>query len=142
MTPVVFNGKVLNSFVNDLFSDLPVSFKETSPLFKNTIPVNVKETQQSFVLHVMAPGFEKGDFKLNVDQKLLTISAEAKKEETVETDKIVRTEFYVNSFKRSFTLTDKVQVDAITAAYTNGVLVVTLPKKAEEKAAQLEIPIQ
>ena len=71
-----------NSFVDDLFTELPALFKNdfNKTERKGFVPVNVKETANSFQLDVVAPGFEKTDFKINLDQQLLTISVENKEE--------------------------------------------------------------
>lgn len=93
--------------------------------------VNIRETDKSFVLEVAAPGFDKGDFNVNVENDLLTISAkkETKKEE--EEKGYTRREFSYSSFSRSFTLPDSVNADNIKGTYNNGILTVELPKKPE-----------
>lgn len=84
MTNVKFNRKPfegsLNTLVDDLFTELPALFKTefNNGERKGLVPVNVKETDKSYQLEVVAPGFEKTDFKLTLDQHLLTISAEKK----------------------------------------------------------------
>ena len=85
MTHVKFNRKpfegTFNNFVDDLFTELPAFFKNefNNAERKGFVPVNVKETEKSYQLEVVAPGFEKTDFKINLDQNLLTISAEKKR---------------------------------------------------------------
>src|SRR5258705_6416855 len=76
-----FEGS-LNSFVDNLFTELPVLFKNefNQTIRKDFVPVNVKETEKSYQLEVVAPGFEKSDFKVNLDQDLLTISFGRKNE--------------------------------------------------------------
>ena len=61
-----FEGS-LNSFVDNLFTELPVLFKNefNQTIRKDFVPVNVKETEKSYQLEVVAPGFEKSDFKVN-----------------------------------------------------------------------------
>jgi HSP20 family protein len=90
---------------------------------------------------VSAPGLEKADFNVKVDGNLLTISAEKKTAETVEGQKMIRTEFSLKSFKRSFTLDEKINAAGINAKYENGILNVLLPKKEEVKEAAKEITI-
>lgn len=93
--------------------------------------VNIRETDNSFVLEVAAPGFDKGDFNVNVENDILTISAsrETKKEE--DEKGYTRREFSSSSFSRSFTLPESVNADNIKGAYANGILNVELPKKPE-----------
>lgn len=148
MTNVKFNRKPfegsLNTLVDDLFTELPALFKTefNNGERKGLVPVNVKETDKSYQLEVVAPGFEKTDFKLTLDQHLLTISAEKKNEEIKETEKQIRREYSYRSFKRSFTLDEKIDATNIEASYVNGVLTLNLSKKVAVKAAATEIIIK
>ena len=148
MTNVKFNSKPfegsLNTLVDDLFTELPALFKTefNNGERKGLVPVNVKETDKSYQLEVVAPGFEKTDFKLTLDQHLLTISAEKKNEEIKETEKQIRREYSYRSFKRSFTLDEKIDATNIEASYINGVLILNLPKKEVVKASATEIVIK
>jgi len=148
MTYVKFNRKPFegsfNSFVDDLFTELPVLFKNefNQSERKGFVPVNVKETEKSYQLEVVAPGFEKTDFKVNLDQNLLTISAEKKNEVKEENDKQIRREYSYHSFKRSFTIDEKIDATNIDASYINGVLTLNLPKKETVKASATEIVIK
>lgn len=96
-----------------------------------TIPaVNTVETEKAFNLEVAIPGLKKEDFKIDLNNHILTISSE-KKEEKEEKDgkKITRREYSYSSFQRSFQLPDNVKKESITAEYTDGILKLTLPKK-------------
>ena len=138
-----FQG-AMNSFVGELFSELPVLFKNdfNNPERKNWVPVNVRETNNSYQLDVIAPGFEKADFKINLDDSLLTISADKKNEEKKESDKDIRSEYSYRSFKRSFTVESTIDATNIDASYVNGVLTLNLPKKEVVKASVKEIIIK
>lgn len=133
-----------NSFVDDIFSEFPVIFKNefNNPQRKGSVPVNVKESATGYQLEVIAPGFEKGDFKINLEKDMLTISGEKKIVEKQENDKQIRREFSYNSFKRSFTLDATIDATNIDASYINGVLTLNLPKKEAVKAATKEIVIK
>jgi HSP20 family protein len=144
MTTVKFNRKPFNSFMDDFFTELPALFKNDFNNYeqKGLVPVNVKETEKSYRLEVIAPGFEKTDFKLNLEQNLLTISVEKKEEEKKENEKEIRNEYSYRSFKRSFTIDEKIDATGIEASYINGVLTLNLPKKEEVKASATEIAIK
>jgi len=148
MTHVKFNhrpyNRSFNNFVDELFTDFPVLFKNdaTAQQGKGFVPVNILETEKGYTIHVIAPGFEKTDFKVNLDQHLLTISAEKKEEVKDEKEKNIRNEYRFGSFKRSFTLDDKIAADSIEAKYVNGVLTLNLPRKEQEKPASKDISIQ
>src|SRR5688572_19334472 len=136
--------KTFNSMVEDLFADFPGFFKNDPAVtnLKGSIPVNIMETGSGYQLEVIAPGFEKNDFKVNLDQQLLTISAEKKAENNSESGKKIRSEFEFRSFKRSFTMNEQIDATKIEASYINGVLLLNLPKKEEVKEAAKEIEIK
>lgn len=135
--PQTVNGLMEDFFFNGLN-------RRNDDTVYSHVPVNIKETKESFDLQVIAPGLNKEDFKINVDKNNLTISFEQKKEETKEggeQEKWVRTEYRMHSFKRSFTLTEKIDTAKIAAKYTDGILTVALPKKEVEEPAKLEIAV-
>ena len=85
---------------------------------------------------------KKEDFKLAVENNVLSISSEKKEESKQENERYTRKEFSYSSFSRSFTMPEHVDTEAISAEYTNGVLKLTLPKKDEaKKKAVREISI-
>jgi HSP20 family protein len=104
----------------------------------STLPaVNIKETDNSYEVEMAAPGMKKEDFKIELDNNLLTISSEKTEEqqEGGEKEKYSRREFSYQSFQRSFSLPKEVvDEDKIEAHYREGVLHLSIPKK--EKAKQ------
>lgn len=97
--------------------------------------VNIMESEDGFNVEVAAPGMVKEDFNIELDNDVLTISSEEKKENE-STDKIgrfTRKEFSYRTFKRAFSLPDSVDNSKISASYNNGVLEIALPKKEEAK---------
>ena len=115
--------------MDQIFKDLLGGTQYTQ---RATPPVNIKETEQSFSIAVVAPGLKKEEFAIEVDKKLLTIShkVDAEKADDVE-GKYTRKEFTQTSFKRAFTLPENVNEADINAAYQDGILTITLPKKEE-----------
>ncbi len=159
MTNVKFSSRpfegTLNNLVDNLFSELPVLFRNdlSDAATKGFVPVNVKETDKAYEMEVVAPGFEKTDFKVNLDKDLLTISAEKKTEPdsnrvkedsfgSAAQEKQIRREYSYRSFKRTFTLDEKIDATNIAASCINGVLVLNLPKKVEVKTPATEITIK
>lgn len=100
-----------------------------------TLPsVNIKEGGEVFEVEVAAPGFEKKDFKIELNHDLLTISSEKKVDkETREDQQFTRREFSYQSFSRSFTLPNIADGEKIAAKYENGILKVVIPKKDEAR---------
>ena len=132
-----------NSILEDLFTELPGVLKNDFNKFvpKAWVPVNVKETDKAFELEVVAPGFVKEDFKISMEDNLVTISAEKKAEVKTENEKEIRNEYSFKSFKRTFTIDEKIDATKTDASYINGVLRLNFLKKVEVKQAT-EIKIQ
>ena len=138
-----FEG-TFNNLVDDLFTELPVLLSSgfNNTVRKDSVPVNVKEIEKGFQLDVIAPGFDKTDFKVNIEQDILTVSAEKTNEVYEESEKQIRKEYNFRSFKRSFTLDEKIDATNIEASYVNGVLRLNLPKKEAVKQSATEIVIK
>lgn len=146
MTLVKANSPFTKSFdglMNELFNELPSTFGKTvrEDVFAFP-PVNITEKSDSYHLALSAPGFAKTDFAIKLDGNILTISAEKANEQKTETNKMIRKEFSTKSFKRSFTVDEKIEALNISAIYENGILNIGLPKKEQAKAITKEINIQ
>jgi HSP20 family protein len=94
---------------------------------------NIIENPESFQLDLAAPGMKKDDFKINLENNILTVSSEVEDEKLEEGKNYTRKEFSYGSFSRSFTLPKIIDLDKIRADYENGILKVLLPKKEEAK---------
>ena len=105
--------------------------------------VNLAESEKEWHIELSAPGFNKEDFKLNLEKDLLTISAEHKTEVAQEGKEYTRREFSFGSFTRSFRIKENsIDEDKILAVYENGILNVTLPKRAlepEKKVKEIRV---
>ncbi len=140
MIPMLRNKRFLPSFDDDEFLRDFFDF-ESNP----SVPeVNVREKQNEYVIELAAPGLDKKDFNVNVQNNMLVISSEKedKDEKKDENDNFLRREFSYSSFQRSFNLPEGVKPDDIKAKHENGVLYVTIPKKEEVKqgpSKQIEI---
>ena len=97
--------------------------------------VNIRETGDSFEVEMAAPGMSKKDFKIELDNNLLSIYSEKQQEVDKKVgERYTRKEFSYHSFQRSFTLPrGVVDADKINASYEDGVLHITIPKKEEAK---------
>jgi len=106
------------------------------------VPVNIREKDAAYELQVVAPGLKKEDFKINLERNILTVSFEQKEENTGQKEaKWIRSEYSFRSFKRSFTLNDKIETAGINAKYNDGILEITLPKKENAAPATQEITV-
>ena len=140
MIPMLRNKRFLPSFDDDDFLKDFFDF-ESNP----SVPeVNVREKQDEYVIELAAPGLNKKDFNVNVQNNVLVVSSEKedKDEKKDDNDNFLRREFSYSSFQRSFSLPEGVKPDDINAKHENGVLYVTIPKKDELKqqpSKQIEI---
>ena len=107
----------------------------------STFRTDVIDTGDTFKLESELPGFKKEDIKIDIENDCLTISAERKADNKEEKDSYVKRERYYGSFSRSFDVSG-INVDGIEAAYKDGVLTVTLPKKAAEIPASRRLEIK
>jgi len=118
-------------FENDLFDWSNRNYSNTN----TTLPsVNIKESTDDFEVEVAAPGFNKNDFRIELNHDLLTISSEKELDkETKEGQQFTLREFSYQSFSRSFTLPNSADSEKIGAKYENGILRILIPKKEEAK---------
>ena len=132
----------LTNVFDELFNSFPATWGNGATVGSTTAPVNITELEAGYNLEFNVPGRNKEDFKINVDKGLLTVSYEKKEQVESKESKSIRREFTLQSFKRSFTLDEKVNAEGIEAKYENGILNVFLPKKEEVKVAPKQISIQ
>jgi len=139
MTIVRWNRPArFNNFMDDFFMQKP-SFGGSE--FTGTKhPVNIVEKENGYELQLLAPGFTKEAFEVVLEKNLLTITATPGGKEAE--GKKLRTEFSLQPVKRSFTVDEEIQADAIAAQYVNGVLTLNLPRKAEVSTATKKITVQ
>jgi HSP20 family protein len=116
---------VSNIFDNDLGDFFGKRFSDPA--------ANIIEHSDSFLLEIAAPGMVKNDFKINLENNILTISAEVEDQKREEGKNYSRKEFYYGSFSRSFTLPKTIDLENIKADYDSGILKIALPKKDEAK---------
>ena len=141
MTLVKNNPVYLGNLVDELFHQFPAAWGKDSHHQYAYPPANINETTDAYQVAISAPGRNKEDFSIQVDNNLLTISFEKKAEAEQANYKTIRKEFSFRSFKRSFSLDEKIDTTGIQAKYENGVLLVLLPKKEEVKIAPKQITV-
>jgi HSP20 family protein len=122
--------------LSDIFDDFERRFY--SPFkYEGFIPAaNIKENERSFDIEIAVPGMKKDDFKINLENNILTVSTEKEEEKNEENKNYTRKEFMYGSFSRSFTLPKVVETEQIKASYENGILSIQLPKKDEAKISK------
>lgn len=121
------------------FEEMSRSFWDNNNV--SAFRTDITEKDGKYVLEADLPGFKKEDISVDIDKDCLTITAEHKSEEKEENaDSYIRRERYYGSYTRSFNVKG-IDTEAITAAYNDGVLTLTMPKKEPEipAARRLEI---
>ena len=126
-----------NFFANDLLN-FPQNFKSMNGTFP---AANIKETGVDYSIELAIPGKKKGDFEIDVNENILTISSQEQKTNEEKGENFTRKEFSYQSFKRSFRLPEIAEFDKSTARYEDGILKILIPKKKDKKEALKRISI-
>ena len=127
--------------IDDLFRGFfvrPVSYERPSGVAQ--FRVDVSENDQAYTLRAEIPGVRKDDIQITIDGDTVAIGAEVKHEKDVKNaDRVLRTERTFGKVYRAFTLGQAVDETTAAARYTDGVLELTLPKKAAVQAKRITI---
>jgi HSP20 family protein len=117
---------LFNSLIDDLFIN-----QDWNHISATLPAANIIEADDHFNIELAAPGKKKSDFTIELDEGVLTISSETEIKSTEKDGSFTRKEFGYSSFKRSFNIPETISADKISASYKEGILTVSLPKKAE-----------
>jgi HSP20 family protein len=131
--PSLIGGPYLSDFVdNENFFDSDLLRRQFAPA------VNVRETEKHFEIEVAAPGLNKKDFNITVENRVLTISSDKEEQKEEKDGNYTRKEFSYHSFTRSFTLPEGVKEEDVKATYSDGVLRLNVAKNitADPKVAK------
>lgn len=122
------------------FEEMSRSFWDNNNV--SAFRTDITEKDGKYILEADLPGFKKEDISVDIDKDCLTITAEHKSEEKEENaDSYIRRERYYGSYTRSFNV-KVIDTEAITAAYNDGVLTLTMPKKEPEVPAARRLEIK
>lgn len=136
MLPIIRKRAIWPDLTRDYFNDdffYPVVRQNN--YFANTPAVNISEDDKQFTIELAAPGVDKKDIHVNLNDDLLTISSACKEEENEGKEgKWTRHEFSYRSFCRSFSLPETIDREKIKAVHKDGILRIDIPKKEESKA--------
>jgi HSP20 family protein len=131
-----------NELVDDLFKGFlrPVALEGRAGEALPRMKVDVKEKNGAYVVSAEAPGVKKEDIHVTIDGAQVTISAQVKQEKEEKDERTLHTERVYGQMTRSFSLPQEVDESKAEAKFRDGVLELTLPKKAA--AARKQISIQ
>jgi HSP20 family protein len=131
MLPMITRRSYKPLTLSDFFNE---DFFPTFNRNSTSLPaVNIREDEKAFYLELAVPGMNKNDLKIEVQDDVLTISAEQKEDKQEDYEGYKRREFSYSSFCRSFYLPEDVNGEKIGALYKDGILNVEIPKLEEEK---------
>ena len=117
----------------------PVAF-DGAPQAAQAIRIDVKEDEKAYTVHAEIPGVKKDDIHVTIDNDQIAVSAETRKESAVKDgERVLRSERYYGKVYRAFTLGQAVDEEKSVAKYADGVLELTLPKKAPASSKRLTI---
>ena len=136
MTLIRTSNRLYPSVFNHLFNKELVDWSNSGFSSEDsTLPaVNISENENRIQIEVAAPGMKKEDFKIDLEHNLLTVSAEISYENNESGDRYSRKEFSYKTFRRQFNIpVETIDGEQIQAAYKDGILLVTLPKREELK---------
>ncbi len=129
--PAFTAPSVITDFFNDGFFNNELS---NFPLTRWVPNANVRETEDAYIVELAAPGLEKDEFKVEVQEDLVTIEGQHEEDREERNEEYHRKEFKTTSFKRSFRLPQSIVSDEVDAKYNQGILKLTLPKREEAKS--------
>lgn len=135
------NLSTLEEQVNRLFDSKFSQNGDTATLTAWVPSVDVYETENELVIKADLPEIAEKDIDVRIENNTLTVRGERKLEQKVREENYLRMERSYGAFSRSFSLPNTVDTQAIKAEYKDGVLSVTLPKRAESKPKQVKINV-
>jgi len=130
---------------NRIFGLTRAGDREVSDLFsrRDWAPaVDIKETDDAYLIEAELPGLSKEDVKVTVDDGVLTIQGERKQEEETSDKKIHRVERFYGSFMRRFSLPDNVDEGSVKAKFKDGVLTLSVKKAEPKEPKAIEVEVE
>jgi len=131
----------LQDRVNRIFQESAAGREEGLTTTSFVPPVDIYENEQNIVLKLEVPGVEQKDLDIRIENNTITIRGERKFEKETKEENYHRVERRYGSFQRSFGLPNTVNPENVTAGYDNGILTVTLGKRAEAKPKQIKVNV-
>jgi HSP20 family protein len=131
----------LQDRVNRLFQETSAGREEGFTTSSFVPPVDIYETEQNIVLKLEVPGIDQKDLDIRIENNTITVRGERKFESEVKEENFHRVERRYGNFQRSFSLPNTVSTDNVTADYENGILKITLAKRAEAKSKQIKVNV-
>jgi HSP20 family protein len=138
--PFTDDFQALQERINRLFSDTAFGrFSADEAMGAWAPPCDIYEDGDNIIVKAELPGIDRNDIDVQVENNVLTLRGESKREKEVRSENLYRTERSYGAFSRSFTLPVSVDTARIKAEYKDGILHVTLPKVEEAKPRKIKV---
>ncbi len=131
--------KEINRLFETSFSRLPQRFISEESFAP---AIDLYEDENEYVVEAELPGLKQDEIKVSVEDDILTISGEKKREKEVKEENLYRSERFYGKFERQIVLPQNTDKENIKASYKNGVLKVVIPKKEEAKPKKVDIKVE
>jgi HSP20 family protein len=131
----------LQGSLNRLFQDYSRGSDELTTSGSFVPAVDVYEDEHNLVLKMEVPGVDQNDIDISLENSTLTVRGERKFEQEEKEENFHRIERRYGSFSRSFSLPNTVDTDNVNANYDNGILKISLAKRAEAKPKQIKVNV-
>lgn len=136
-----FNPNQLHNVLEDVFN-IALSDLMGGTMIRKSPQANISENEAGFTIIVVAPGLEKSDFKVSVEDGKLNIAVDKTQSESNQIHKMIKNEWNFGQWKRSFKIDNTLDASQITATYELGVLTLELPKKEVSNTNVFNIEIK
>lgn len=136
----LLGNTAVDDFVQRFFYDWPATARTEDSIWAPR--VDIQETENEILLDVELPGIEKNEVKVEIKDKVLTISGERRHEKKVKENGYRSIERRYGKFERSFGLGETVDPEKISATFKNGIMTITLPKLEKVKPREIMVEVQ
>lgn len=142
MTLIRYKNRPFTGF-DQLWNQWLNDFPAVETAHNNAVPAtNISETKDAYNMQFLVPGRKKEDFKIEVAEGMLTIETFNQNKDEQTDEKVIRKEFELVAFKRSFYVDESINASTIEAKYEQGVLSIKLPKKVRTAPLAQQISVK
>lgn len=132
----------IRPFIKELSNFLDNDYFDDFRKYRRRFEVDIVEIEDALQIHAILPGISKEDIRIELQDNTLVISGELKNPFKIEEGQFNRIERSFGEFSRSFNIAERFDVEKITAKQENGILVLNIPRKEEQKIEIRTIEIQ
>jgi HSP20 family protein len=113
-----------------------------NPQSAGALAIDVTEAENKIFVRAAVPGVDPNELEISLDNNVLTLRGESKRETTREDEKVYRREVSYGAFARSLRLPENIDAEGIEATFKNGIVTITIPRRVEEKPEPKRITVR